>query len=120
MTPAIDPNLSPHAFVLKEHKNAVGSLYDFKGLRPDENSRNSGRIAAQNRIVTFRGCFRAVAWLRGVVFGLGPGSHIRRSCAGAAVETLIWNCLNEELIYAGQVVSGIGNGGGGLRVFRRS
>src|SRR5260370_26178339 len=67
MTPAIGPNLAPDALVLEEHKNAVRGLHDLEWLGPDENSRNPGRSAVQNRIITIGSGFRAIARLRRVV-----------------------------------------------------
>src|SRR6266699_994210 len=95
MAPAIGPDLAPDALVLKEHERAVRGLHDLKRLGPDQNSRDTGRIAVQNRIITFRGGFRAIARLRRVVPRLGPGSHRRWSCARTAVKALIGNSPDE-------------------------
>src|SRR3984893_273163 len=105
VTPSVGPDLAPHALVLEEHKNAVRSLHDLKRLGPDQNSRDTGRIAVQDGIVRLDGCLRAVAGLRDIVPSLGPGSHIRGFCARATIKSLIWNSPNEEFIHAGQVVS---------------
>src|ERR1700687_4074271 len=85
MTPSVGPDLPPDALVLEEHENAVRSLNDFKWLGPDQNSRDAGRIAVQNRVITFNGGFRAVARLRGIVPRLRPGRHRRRSCTRATI-----------------------------------
>src|ERR1700675_2496642 len=101
MTPAIGPDLAPDALVLEEHEHAVGGLYDLKWLGPDENSRNTGRSAVQNRIVTIGSGFRAIARLGCIVPRLGPGSHGRGSCARTAVKALARNSPDEEFIHAG-------------------
>src|SRR5579864_1326650 len=101
MTPAIDPDLPPYALVLKKHEDPVRCLHDLKWLGPDQNSRNAGGIAVQNRIITVHGSFRTVAGHGLVVAGLGPRCHIRGLRAGTAVKTLIRNSPDEEFIDAG-------------------
>src|SRR5580704_10434942 len=78
MAPPVGPDLAPHALVFEEHENAFGSLHDLKWLRPVKNSRDTGRIAAQDRVGRVHTGFRTVSWLRGVVLCLSPWRHRRR------------------------------------------
>src|SRR6267154_3960851 len=106
MTPPVGPDLAPDALVFEEHENAVGSLHNLKWLGPVKNSRDTGRIAAQDRVSRIHTSFRAVSRLRGVVLRLGPRRHRRRICARSIVDALTGNSPTEEFIHAGQVVCG--------------
>src|SRR5262245_37339155 len=97
---SVYPDFADRVLTFEKHQNPSGNMDDFKGPNDEQNTRETHRIAFQDRIVPTRRGFGAVPWFVRVVLRLAPPRQWREVVARSL--TTSTRC---KLPYSGQVMS---------------